>query len=94
MTPSTEFPVGIERVYVFFRYDGLRPNVPWTTVWYRNAEPVSGGTRLWESERSVGQWYEYLEFAGGYPVGEYEVQIWLGQHLQIRAFFSVTSAEG
>lgn len=92
--PSSHFPVGINRVYLFFRYDGLLPDVPWTTIWYRNGEVLSGGTSLWESRRSAGEWHVYLGFKDGYPRGEYEVQVWLGERLQIRAFFSVASAEG
>jgi len=92
--PGSQFPVGTERVYLFFHYDGLLPNVPWTTVWYRNGELTSGGTSLWESSRSTGEWYEFLAFPGGYPEGDYEVQVWLGERLQIRAVFSVVNAEG
>ena len=92
--PSTAFPTGIESVYLFFRYDGLRSSVPWTTAWYRNGELLSGGTSLWRSERPAGEWHVFMEFAGGYPAGEYEVQVWLGDRLQIRAGFSVVSAEG
>jgi hypothetical protein len=92
--PSSQFPVGIKRVYLFFRYDGLLPNVPWTTIWYRNGEILSGGTSRWESARSAGEWHVYLEFKDGYPRGEYEVQVWLDERLQIRASFSIASAEG
>lgn len=88
---STQFPAGTERVYVFFEYDGLLPNVPWTTAWYRNGELLNGGTSLWEAEKSAGQWNVFLAFPGGYPVGEYEVQVWLGERLQIRALFSVVN---
>jgi hypothetical protein len=92
--PSTQFPEGIERIYLFFWYDGLLPNVPWTVVWYRNGELLSGGTYLWESRRPVGERYVFLAQAGGYTLGEYEAQVWLGERLQIRALFSVVRAEG
>jgi hypothetical protein len=92
--PGTEFPAGIERIYLFFRYDGLLPNVPWTTAWYLNGELIGGGTKLWEAERPAGERYEFLEFSGGYPEGRYEAQVWLANRLQIRAVFSVVSTEG
>ncbi len=92
--PSTQFAEGTERVFLFFRYDGLLPNVPWTIIWFRNGELLSGSTRLWEPQRPVGERYEFLEFPGGYPPGEYEVQVWLGERLQIRAVFLVAGAEG
>lgn len=91
---GTQFPQGIERIYLFFRYDGLLPDVPWTTVWYQDGAFLDGGTNLWESQQTVGEWYVFLTLGGGYPVGEYEVQVWLGERLQIRVFFSVTRAEG
>lgn len=90
--PATQFPEGIERVYLFFVYDGLLPDVPVTTVWYRDGEFLSGGTDLWESRRTRGERYVYMTLGGGYSAGEYEVQVWLGDRLQIRVFFSVVEA--
>ena len=94
LRPAEQFPEGIERIYLFFRYDGLLPNVPWTTLWYRNGELLSGGTYLWESRRPTGKRFVFLAPAGGYTAGEYEVQVWLGDRLQIRAFFFVIKAQG
>jgi hypothetical protein len=91
--PSTQFPEGIERVYLFLRYDGLLPRVPWTTIWYFNGKLLSGGTNLWTTQRPAGEWYVFLTLDGGFPVGEYEVQVWLSDRLQIRTFFSVVKAE-
>jgi hypothetical protein len=87
--PGTQFNEGIERIYLFFTYDGLLPNVPVTVLWYREGELLNGGTELWESQRSRGERYVYLTPSGGYQAGEYEVQVWLGNRLQIRTFFSV-----
>jgi hypothetical protein len=92
--PGTKFPVGTERIYIFFRYDGLLPNVPWTTAWYRGDELVAGGTKLWEPDKPSGERHEFLAFPGSFPEGEYEVQVWLGDRLQIRATFTVVSADG
>jgi hypothetical protein len=92
--PGTEFPVGVERIYIFFRYDGLLPNVPWTTAWYRDDELVAGGTKLWEPDKSSGERHEFLAFPGGFPEGEYEVQVWLGDRLQVRATFTVVNVNG
>jgi hypothetical protein len=91
VNPATQFAAGTERVYLFFEDDGLLPNVPWTTVWYGNGELLNGGTSLWEAEKTAGQWHVFLAFPGGYPTGEYEVQVWLGERLQIRALFSVVN---
>jgi hypothetical protein len=92
--PGKQFPAGIERVYLFFRYDGLLPNVPWTIVWYKDGEVISGGARLWEPEQPSGERHAFLDFAGGFPVGSYEVQVWLGEQLQIRASFAVVGSQG
>jgi hypothetical protein len=91
---TSQFPAGIERIYLFFRYDGLLNNIPWTTIWYKDGEYLSGGTDLWESQRPAGERYIFLGSLNGYAEGEYEVQVWLGDRLQIRAFFSVLKAEG
>jgi len=92
--PGTQFEAGIERVNLFFRYDGLLPNASWAVIWYQNGELLSGGTFLWESQRPAGEWYVYLSLEDGYPAGEYEVQVWLGNRLQIRARFSVVAGVG
>jgi hypothetical protein len=92
--PGEQFPAGIERVYLFFRYDGLLPNVSWTIVWYKDGEVISGGTRLWEPEQPSGGRHAFLEFGGGFPAGSYEVQVWLGERLQIRASFAVVESQG
>lgn len=92
--PGTQFEAGIERVYLFFRYDGLLPNASWAAVWYKDGQLLSGGAYLWESQRPTGEWYVYLTLEDGYPAGEYEVQVWLGSRLQIRARFSVVTGGG
>jgi hypothetical protein len=92
--PSTQFTEGTESVFLFFRYDGLLPNVPWTIIWFGNGELLNGSTRLWEPQKPTGERYEFLKFPGGYPAGEYEVQVWLGERPQVRAVFLVVGAEG
>jgi len=94
VNPSQQFPSGTERIYLFFRYDGLLPNVPWTVLWYYNGKLLSGGTALWETGQSAGEWYVYLTLGDGFSVGEYEVQVWLGERLKIRTVFSVVRAQG
>lgn len=91
---SAEFAAGTERIYLFFRYDGLLPDVPWSVVWYQDGNLLDGSTRLWESERPVGERFEFFTYAGGFPAGEYEVQVWLGDELQVRAAFSVVQTQG
>jgi hypothetical protein len=91
--PASEFSTATERVYLFFRFDGLLPDIPWTTVWYINGKVLSGGTNLWEPERPTGFRHVFLEFAGGFPAGAYEVQLWLDDRLQIRAEFSIVQAD-
>ncbi len=89
VNPSQQFPSGIERVYLFFRYDGLLPNVPWAVIWYYDGKLLSGGMDLWETQQPSGEWYVYLTLGGGFSAGEYQVQVWLGERLQIRTMFSV-----
>jgi hypothetical protein len=94
VTPGSQFPAGVEQISLFFRYDGLLPNVPVTTLWYREGELLSGGPTLWERENATGAGYLFLSLENGFPVGQYEVQMWLDNRLQIRSFFSVVQAEG
>ncbi len=86
---ATQFTVGIERIYLFYTYDGLLPGVPITIVWYHEGELLSGGTDLWEAQQSGGERYVFLTPSGGYTIGAYEVQVWLGNRMQVRVFFSV-----
>lgn len=92
VNPTAQFPAGVARVYLFFHYDGLLPDIPWSVVWYGEDEYLRGRTSLWEPERSIGTRYEFLDL-GEYPPGEYEVQIWLDNTLQMRVRFSVAEPD-
>lgn len=92
VNPTAQFPSGTARVYLFFHYDGLLPDIPWSVVWYLEGEYLRGRTSLWEPERSTGTRFEFLDL-GEYPPGEYEVQVWLENTLQMRVHFAVAEAD-
>jgi hypothetical protein len=92
--PAAQFAEGVERIYLFYTYDGLLPGVPVTVLWYQDGELLSGGTDLWESQQSRGERYVFLTPSGGYTAGRYEVQVWLGDRIQVRVFFNVGEDQG
>ncbi len=86
---AARFPVGTERVYAFFTFDGMSRNVPWTHAWYgevdgRVAELWSQVER-WPYDTPRGRAWRYFNCRAG----RYELHIYVGRQLQQRISFVV-----
>ena len=85
---GTVFPAGISQLYAFFDYQNLSNGVLWTQVWYREREEIGSESNLWEWG-SYGTAWIFLMPIGGYPRGEYEVRLYIGDELKQTATFTV-----
>jgi hypothetical protein len=87
--PTTVFARGTKRVYAFMFFDGMSDRVPWTHVWYGEVDgqmrEIWGETELWSYEYSRGQIWRYFDCS----VGNYELRVYVGQHLQQKVPFVV-----
>ncbi|HHH40430.1 MAG TPA: hypothetical protein ENK56_00315 [Chloroflexi bacterium] len=88
--PGESFAAGTHRIYVFFTWQGIPKNVPWTHAWYRDNVYLGGETTLWSWD-VAGRGYLYFVPPDGYRPGEYEVQVFLGTRLQFRKRFTIVA---
>ena len=64
--------------------------VVWSRVLYRDGQAVQGQAYLWSQDES-GESFFFFGNEAGYPPGEYEVRIYLGDHEVSRFDFTVLS---
>lgn len=86
--PATVFPAGISQLYAFFDYQNLSNGVLWTQMWYREGKEIGSESSLWEWG-SHGTAWVFLKPTGGYPRGEYKVDLYIGDELKQTATFTV-----
>lgn len=88
VSPRTTFEVGITRVYFWVTYSALPEGVAWARLLLRDGVPVQGGAYLWSGDQAGTTAY-FFGNADGFPPGEYEIQILLGDEVLSTATFSV-----
>ncbi len=72
-----QFPANTKRVFFFFDYANMTPGVTWTRILYREGIPIQGQSYEW-SLPSSGTGYFFFGSQDGYPAGNYEVRLFLG----------------
>ena len=86
---STQFARGTARVYAFFTFDGMSRDVPWTHVWYAQANgqltEVWSAVELWPYDSARGRVWRYFEPHAGH----YELHVYVGRRLQFKVPFTV-----
>jgi hypothetical protein len=87
--PTTRFPVGTQRVYAFFAFDGMSRNVPWSHVWYGEVDgqmtELWGQVELWTYDGPSGRTWRFFNCRAG----RYELHIYIGRQMQQRISFVV-----
>jgi hypothetical protein len=77
--PSKEFPAGIERIYLFFDYQRMDDGISWSRILFRDGVPIQGQSYIWSLGES-GSSYFFFGSDEGYPAGQYEVRLYLGEN--------------
>ncbi len=88
---TTNFPVGTERIYLFFNYQQMDDGIVWTRVLYRDDTPIQGGSYIW-SQGESGSGFFFFGSDTGYPSGLYAVGLFLGDREISRFEFSIPSS--
>ena len=91
--PRTVFNAGIERIYLFMSYSDMDDGVVWSRVLYRDGQPVQGRAYLW-SLGEEGSSFFFFGNEAGYPPGDYEARLYLGDEETSRFEFVVEEAAG
>ena len=82
------FTAGLERIYLFMTYRNMDNGVAWSRVLYRNGQPVQGQAYLWSGGES-GESFFFFGNAAGYPAGDYEVRVYIGDNEVGRSSFTI-----
>lgn len=86
--PTTTFEQGIRRIYLFVSFRNMDSGVAWSRVLYRNDQPVQGQAYLW-SQGETGSSFFFFGNDDGYPPGDYEVRLYLGDEEVNRFEFTI-----
>jgi hypothetical protein len=88
--PREEFDRPPATLYGAFSYENLADGVRWTALWYRGDEIVCYESKPWDGGTG-GYGYTECAPAGGWRVGEYEVQMFAGTQWKVSARFTILS---
>jgi hypothetical protein len=88
--PSTQFDAGVQRIYFFFTYQAMDDGIGWSRILFRDGIPVQGQSYLW-SLGEAGSSYFFFGTEEGYPAGEYEVRLFLGDQAASTFVFTITA---
>ncbi len=77
LTPSSEFSVGIRRIYFFVNYQEMATGVLWRWQLLRDDERIAERALLW-GPAGDGETFFFVGQQGGYIVGDYELQLFIG----------------
>jgi len=86
--PGDAFRSGQPTLYVSFDYSGMLNGILWRNIWYRDGNLFGGETRIWEWG-AQGRTYFYRRPAGGFPPGDYQIQLLLEENVEQELEFSV-----
>jgi len=71
----TEFPAGIESLYIFFNWQLIAPGTMWTRRWYVDDDVLFEVTEPWDAESSGTNYYASLTSLDALPDGRYKLEI-------------------
>lgn len=89
VNPGAIFATGTERIYAFFTFEGMAPNVPWVYIWYIQIDDewveYWSSTELWQYNSARGTVWRYVNARPG----KYELHVYIGYGLQRKVSFTV-----
>jgi len=78
VNPRGTFAPGTTRIYLFVEFSNMTQGVLWKRILYREGEPIDGGAYLWGLETD-GTGYFFFGNTDGFPPGNYEIRLFLGE---------------
>jgi hypothetical protein len=90
LQPGAQFSVGIQRVYFFFNYQAMDDGIGWSRILFRDGIPIQGQSYLWSLGEN-GSSYFFFGSEEGYPPGDYETRLFLGNQEVSTLAFRVAS---
>jgi hypothetical protein len=88
--PGTQFSAGVQRVYFFLDYQTMDDGIGWSRILFRDGIPIQGQSYLWSLGEN-GSSYFFFGSEEGYPPGEYQVRLFLGDQEASTFSFSISA---
>lgn len=79
------------KIFAHFYYDNWLRGVQWSGVWYHNRQLLFVETLIWEDSTGGCGFTNYDNQGQPWPVGDYEVQIFIGERWLLSGGFSVNA---
>ncbi len=79
-------------IYAHFFYDAWLPGAQWSGVWLREGVVVYAETHLWDGSTGGCGFSNYDNAKLWWPVGRYEVQIFIGERWLVSGQFEVVQS--
>jgi len=86
--PADSFDNPVGRLYGAFSYDHMTDGVRWSAFWNRDGETICFETKPWDGGTG-GYGYTDCLPEGGWPEGEYEIQIFIGTQWRVSTRFEI-----
>jgi len=86
--PGTKFPVGIAKIYVFYKYANMANGLSWGLALLRNGAVVRTEPALWKYGETGTGYYQFPA-QGGFPAGNYQVQFFIGEKMVAQGAFTI-----
>ena len=84
------FAAGLTRIYLFMTFENMADGVAWSRVLYRDGQPIQGQAYLW-SQGVAGESFFFFGNVDGYPAGNYEARLFIGEREMSRLEFSIAA---
>jgi type VI secretion system secreted protein VgrG len=79
-------------IYAHFEYDNWTRGAQWSGVWYQDAEVFFVETHIWDGSTGGCGFTNYDNGGQPWPVGGYEVQVFIGQTWLLSGRFTIVPA--
>jgi len=93
VNPGRLLPAGIQRVYAFFDYEGMRDGLAWSRTWYYEGEAVAEGSGTWDQGASGSTWVA-LDSREPLEPGSYRLELYIEGTMVAVADFTVAGEAG
>lgn len=93
---SSALEAGTSRFYVFYDYRGMSEGVSWSGVVLvdNQIDEDVGFNELWATGEEGTNLYRWFDREGGWPLGEYEVRLYIGDQLADSITFRMVERDG
>jgi hypothetical protein len=87
-----QLPAGTRRIFFVVRYEEMKTGLPWRRVLLRDDQLIASRSSLWGIPTN-GRAIFFFGNSEGFPAGQYEIQLFLGQDNEFVASETIILSE-